>query len=173
QGKGRILASPTLLCRSGKEAEFLAGGEFPIRMMNLRMQDVVWKKYGVQMKVRPKADSSGRMSIALDIEVSTIDGSRGVDGIPAMLTNRMSSHFDLSKPQTIALSGLIKNEESNRQAGLPLLSRIPVLGALFSSRDFQENRSELIIFVRPSIVKENSGPTITPNRPHLGELNHD
>lgn len=172
QGKGRILASPSLLCRSGKEAEFLAGGEFPIKIMNQRMQDVVWKKYGVLLKVRPKADSSGRMSIALDVEVSTIDGSRTVDGIPGLLTNRISSHFDLLKSQTIALSGLIKNEDGRSSSGLPLLQRIPVLGALFSSKEFSENRTELVIFVRPSIFREGETQSETTTLSHLGEVRH-
>lgn len=172
QGHGKILASPNLLCRSGKEAEFLAGGEFPIKISNFKMQDVVWKKYGIVLKVRPKADSSGRMSIALETEVSTIDPSRSIEGLPGLLTNRISSHFDLSQTQTIALSGLIKNEEGKSVEGLPLLSRVPVLGALFSSRDFKENRTELVILVRPSIMREHTGPGETQAR-HLGGLAHD
>jgi pilus assembly protein CpaC len=173
QGKGKILASPSLLCRSGKAAEFLAGGEFPIKIMNMHTRDVVWKKYGVLLKVRPTADSSGRMSIALDVEVSTIDGANTVDGIPGLLTNRISSHFDLAKSQTIALSGLIKNEESNASSGLPLMARIPVLGALFSSKEFRENRTELVIFVRPSIVKEGESLAGSISPAHIGEVNHD
>ncbi|WP_413288896.1 pilus assembly protein [Bdellovibrio sp. HCB337] len=171
QGHGKILASPNLLCRSGKEAEFLAGGEFPIKIANYKTQDVVWKKYGIVLKVRPKADSSGRMSIALETEVSTIDPSRTVEGIPGLLTNRISSHFDLSQSQTIALSGLIKNEEGKSVEGLPALSRIPVLGALFSSRDFKENRTELVILVRPSIMRENV-PVGSQAR-HLGDISRD
>jgi len=171
QGQGKILASPSLLCRSGKEAEFLAGGEFPIKIMNLKMQDVIWKKYGVQLKVRPKADLSGRMSIGLDIEVSTIDDSRTVDGVPGILTNKISSQFDLAKSQTIALSGLIKNETGKSNQGLPLLGRIPVLGALFSSKDFRENRTELVIFVRPSIISESKNNL--PHFGHLGEVSGD
>lgn len=170
-GQGKILASPNLLCRSGKEAEFLAGGEFPIKITNYKAQDVVWKKYGIVLKVRPKADSSGRMSIALETEVSTIDPSRTVEGIPGLLTNRVSSHFDLSQSQTIALSGLIKNEEGKSVEGLPALSRLPILGALFSSRDFKENRTELVILVRPSIMRENA-PLVVPAR-HIGDISRD
>ncbi len=173
QGLGRILASPNLLCRSGKEAEFLAGGEFPIKLINFKTQDVIWKKYGVLLKIKPKADSSGRMSIAIETEVSTIDNSRTVEGIPGLLTNRISSHFDLTKPQTIVLSGLIKNEEGNSTEGLPLLSRIPILGALFSSRDFKENRTELVILVRPDIMKEDSMVPLAERPHHLGDLSHE
>lgn len=155
KGQGKILASPSLLCRSGKAAEFWAGGEFPIKILGYKAQGVLWKKYGIVLKVQPKADSSGRMSIALETEVSTIDSSKTVDGVPGLLTNKISSHFDLSSSKTIVLSGLIKSEEGKAVEGLPVLSRIPVLGALFSSRDFRENRTELIILVRPSVVNEN------------------
>lgn len=154
QGMGKILASPNIICRSGKEAEFLAGGEFPIKIMNYKAQDVLWKRYGILLRVKPKADSSGRISLSIETEVTTLDDSRTVDGIPGLLTNRVSSHFDLTRPQTIALSGLLKSEDGKSSEGLPFLSRIPVLGALFSSKDFRENRSELVIFVRPTLLKE-------------------
>jgi pilus assembly protein CpaC len=168
-GLGKVLASPNILCRSGKEAEFLAGGEFPIKVFNYEAQDVVWKRYGILLRVKPRADAAGRLSISLETEISTLDKSTAVDGIPGILTNRVSSHFDLSKPQTIALSGLLKNEDGNSTEGVPLLSRLPVIGALFSSKDFRENRSELIIFVRPSILKE--GESTSPT--HLSEGRKD
>lgn len=167
QGQGKILASPNILCRSGNEAEFLAGGEFPIKIMNYKIQDIVWKRYGILLRVKPKADSAGRMSISIETEVSTVDESRKVDDIPGILTNRVSSHFDLAKPQTIALSGLLKSEDGNSSEGLPLLSRLPVIGALFSSKDFKENRSELVIFVRPSILQEDEAQ---PLPQHLNTL---
>lgn len=154
RGLGKVLASPNIICRSGKEAEFLAGGEFPIKIMNYKMQDIVWKRYGILLRVKPQADSAGRISLSIETEVSTVDESRKVDDVPGILTNRVSSHFDLTKPQTIALSGLIKSEDSKSSEGLPLLSRLPILGPLFSSRDFKENRSELVIFVRPSLLEE-------------------
>lgn len=166
-GYGKVLASPNILCRSGKEAEFLAGGEFPIKIINYKTQDIVWKRYGILLKVRPKADSSGRISLSIETEVTTLDDSRKVDDIPGLLTNRVSSHFDLTRPQTIALSGLIKNEEGNSREGLPLLSRIPILGSLFSSKDFRENRSELVIFVRPTILNQEAQTAGEPA--HLNE----
>jgi pilus assembly protein CpaC len=151
-GQGKILASPNLICRSGKDAEFLAGGEFPIKVSNFKQQNVIWKKYGILLKVRPQADSLGQINIQIDTEVSSLDPSKAIDGIPGLITHKVSSHFDLKKPQTIVLSGLIRNEESKSSDGLPWLSRIPILGALFSSKDFKENRTELLIFVRPEIL---------------------
>lgn len=152
QGLGRVLAKPNLICRSGETAEFLAGGEFPIKIINERMHDVIWKKYGVLLRVKPKADSSGRMSLGIEAEVSSIDPSRTIDGIPGMFTNRVSSHFDLTSSRWILLSGLLKNEMGSASQGLPGLSQIPILGALFSSKDFKNNRSELMIFVKPELL---------------------
>lgn len=154
-GDLKVLASPTLLCRSGKEAEFLAGGEFPIKLSNFKSSEVAWKKYGVLLKIKPLADSYGRMSIAIETEVSTLNPKQQADGLPSLLTNRMTTHFDLEKSQTIALSGLIKNSTVKDSAGIPALKDLPVLGSLFSSRGFDEERSELMIFVTPDIAKPN------------------
>ena len=153
QGNIKILATPNLVCRSGKEAEFFAGGEFPIKLISHKNHDVVWKKYGIIMKVKPVIDSIGQMSIQIESEISSIDPSRSVDGIPALLTNRVSSFFDLIESKTIALSGLIRNETSQNSDGLPFLSRLPILGLLFSSKQFKENNSELVIFVTPKLMR--------------------
>ncbi len=155
-GLGKVLASPNILCKSGKEADFFAGGEFPIKIINMKIQEVIWKKYGIMMKIQPKADYSGKMSISIETEVSSLDTSHTVDGIPGLFTNKIQSHFDLSESRTIALSGLIKSEQGEASSGLPGLSHIPVLGSLFSSRDFRENRTELVVFVRPEVVSPGS-----------------
>jgi pilus assembly protein CpaC len=167
-GKGRVLASPNLICRSGKEAEFLAGGEFPIKVTNYKMQNVLWKKYGILLHVKPVADALGQISLQIDTEISTLDNSKAVDGVPGLITHKVSSYFDLRKPQTIALSGLIKNEEGSTTSGLPWLSRIPVFGKLFASEDFRESRSELVIFVRPEVIDLQSSPDSKPI--HLKEV---
>lgn len=155
-GLGRVLASPVLLCRSGKEAEFLAGGEFPIKIANFKHQDVIWKRYGVLLKIKPKADFSGRMSIGVTTEVSTIDSAQTVDGIPGLLTNRIETHFDLNGSKTIALSGLIKREWGDSTSGLPSLGSLPVLGPLFSSQDYRDNKTELVVFVTPEVMRPDS-----------------
>ncbi len=154
EGNIKVLASPTLICRSGKEAEFFAGGEFPIRVLNYKVNDIVWKKYGIGMKIKPVIDSIGQMSIQIESEVSSLDKSNSIDGIPGIHTHRVISHFDLIKSQTIALSGLLKNETGNSSEGLPFLSQIPVLGLLFSSKDYRESRTELVIFVTPELMKQ-------------------
>jgi pilus assembly protein CpaC len=150
-GLGNILASPNLLARSGAEAEFLAGGELPIRVSNHYVHDVVWKRHGIYLKIKPTADFYGRVSIELTTEVSLPD--KVYDDIPSLKTDRMSTHFDLAEPRTIVLSGLIRNNWDENTAGLPWLSRIPILGRLFSSKSYSAQRSELVVFVTPEIVK--------------------
>ena len=131
----------------------MAGGEFPIKLTSFGSSGVTWKNYGVLLKVKPLADSTGRMSIEIETEVSALDDANKVDGIPGLLTNRMKTHFDLSTSRTIALSGLIKNDLSRQTSGLPGLSSIPILGSLFSSTDFKDNQSELVIFVTPAVSR--------------------
>lgn len=151
-GDMTILASPNLICRSGKEASFFAGGEFPIRLTSLRQSSVQWKKYGINLSIKPLIDSAGQISLELETEISTLDKSREIDGIPAIHSHKVSSHFDLINSKTIALSGLVKNESGVSSEGLPYLSQIPVLGSLFSSKSFLENKTELLILVKPELM---------------------
>lgn len=166
-GNGKLLASPNIICRSGKEAEFLAGGEFPIKTRSKFGGDVVWKKYGILLKVNPKADSLGRMNIGIQSEVSSIDKSLSVDGIPAITTNKVSSFFDLTSSKMIALSGLLTDINGDNYSGVPFISRLPIIGTLFSSKDFLTKRTELMIFVKPSIMKMNED-----YEKHKNKINH-
>lgn len=152
EGDMKILASPNLLCRSGKSAEFFAGGEFPIKSSGFGHSQVLWKKYGIEMKIKPVIDSIGQMSVELETTVSSIDKSKSIDQIPALHSHKLMSHFDLAESKTIALSGLIKNESGESSEGLPYLSDLPILGSLFSSKDFLENRTELVILVTPKLM---------------------
>ncbi len=152
-GLGQILASPNLLARSGSEAEFLAGGELPIKVENRYVHEVVWKRHGIYLKIKPIADFSGKLSIELTTEVSIPD--KIYDGIPSLKSNKISTHFDLSEPQTIVLSGLIRNNWGENTDGLPYLSQIPVIGRLFGSKDYMSSKTELVIFVTPQIVNTN------------------
>ncbi len=157
-GEGRILASPNLLCRSGGEAEFLAGGEFPIRVGGFGRRNVEWKSHGVRLQFKPIADHSGRMSIELTAEVSLIDPGVSIDGVPGLKTNRIQSHFDLPQSRTLVLSGLLREQSGLSREGLPFLSQLPVLGPLFGSHNYLSEKSELIVFVTPELVAS-EGPS--------------
>lgn len=162
---GRVLANPKLLCRSGEVAHFVAGGEIPIKILSWRNSDVIWKRYGVILDITPKADLQEGISTKLITEVSLLDEAHKVDGIPGLLTNRIETHFDLRGSKTIALSGLIKSEIGKSSAGTPLLGEIPILGELFKSRDYKENRTELVVFVTPKVISPEAPPPAMPLSP--------
>ena len=159
-GQAQILASPNLLCRSGGEAKFHAGGEFPIRMISRHSRGVTWKEHGVVLNVKPRADFHGAISLEVHTQVSLLDQANAVDGIPALKSNTVKSHFDLPGRRTIALSGLLRQELGESREGLPYLSQIPVLGLLFSSQRFIKRQSELVIFVTPEIYSPESDEKI-------------
>lgn len=153
-GNGRILASPVLLAKSGSEANFFAGGEFPIKTKTRQTQTIIWKKYGIALKIKPLADPDGKISLDLTSEVSSIDSGEKIDGIPSLFSNNLSSHFDLHHSQTIVLSGLIKKVGGESLKQWPGIGDIPILGSLFTSRDYQEDKTELLVLVSPEIVTQ-------------------
>ncbi|MEY4617211.1 MAG: hypothetical protein RJB66_2171 [Pseudomonadota bacterium] len=153
KGHGKILAAPVLVTSSGSEADFFAGGEFPVKTKTKQTQTVQWKKYGISLKIKPKADPDGKLSIDLKSEISTIDPGEKVDGIPSLFTNSMNSHFDLEQAQSIALSGLIKKVGGETLKLWPGLGEIPIFGELFRSTEYQQDLTELLVLVTPSIMR--------------------
>lgn len=150
RGQGKVLAAPRLLCRSGRKASFMSGGEIPIRTGGLS-GEVIWKKHGILLEFQPTVDTSNLLHLNVQTEISSPDFATAVNGLPGFLTNRISTDFILKEPRPILISGLFKKDTRNNTQGLPWLSRIPILGVLFSSRDFQENLTELIILVSPKV----------------------
>ena len=161
QNKGRVLANPKLVCRSGEVAHFVAGGEIPIKIISWKNSDVIWKRYGVILDITPVADMNDGISTKISTEISLLDEAHKVDGIPGFLTNRIDTHFDLRGTKTIALSGLIKSEVGHNSSGIAALGEIPILGELFKSRDYQENKTELIIFVTPRVISPDNPPPVS------------
>lgn len=165
RGLGKILATPRILCRSGGEAEFHSGGEFPIPVTeyqsHYKSHNIIWKKHGIVLRFKPVADHQGRMSLHIYAELSVLSDQQA-GGVPALLINKIESQFDLSRPQTVALSGLIRQDWHRGKSGLPGLSQIPVLGALFGSQKFLNRRSELVVFVTPKIVPETAATVELP-----------
>lgn len=168
-GVGKVLASPSLLTRSGDSAEFLAGGEIPLRVTRYKSRQVSWHKYGVSLKVLPRADHRGYLDVDLSVEVSSPDPGLSSDGLPAFKSHSIKTHFNLKQKSTISLGGLIRNEQGESSSGWPGLSRIPILGYLFSSKEFLENRSEMMIFVTPEIVTSTEDKSLIERPPGHGD----
>ena len=155
-GDSNTIAKPKVICRSGGEARFLAGGEIPIRTSGFRTKGVVWKTYGVYLNFKPIANKTGEIKIQLETEISSIDPGQTIDGIPAFFTNKMSSEFNLVSTKTIALSGLTTHFQGKSQQGILFLQHIPILGRLFSSKGYRNRKTELLILVTPKVIYERS-----------------
>lgn len=155
-GRARILANPRLVCESGGSADFLAGGEIPIVIVTPETRTVEWKTYGIILKLEPKMDLGNRIRTQITAEISTVDHASGSANVPGFMTRRVTTFFSTPAGGTVMLSGLVKSDMAKDVTRLPLLGQIPILGELFKSRTFRENRSELAIFITPAEVKADS-----------------
>ena len=157
-GMLRILAEPTLTAISGESANFLAGGEFPIPVNGKDNEVTIeFKKFGVGLGFTPVVLSEGRISLKITTEVSDISNdvtvSLGVGvSIPSLNVRRAETTVELPSGGSIAMAGLIKDTTRADITGTPYLKNLPILGALFRSRDFQQNQSELVVIVTPYVV---------------------
>ena len=155
-GEAKTLASPKLLIRDGAETEFHAGGEIPFRIVKFREQDVIWKKYGILVRAGVSVDQRKNINLKLIVEVSQPNFAQYLDGLPSLQTTRLQIDLDVRNQQQVILSGLVHKIDGEHVSGLPWLSRLPLLGALFSSRDFQQSESELILIAKPLVTDPNS-----------------
>jgi len=153
-GRAKILANPRLVCESGERAEFLAGGEIPIVVITPETRTVEWKTYGIILRLGPIMDHDNRIRTQLTAEISTVDHGSGGSDVPGFLTRRVTTNFSTTTGETVMLSGLLKNEMAKDVTKVPLLGQIPILGELFKSRSFRENKTELAIFITPTEVRD-------------------
>ncbi|MEJ0062568.1 MAG: type II and III secretion system protein family protein [Alphaproteobacteria bacterium] len=158
EGLVTILAEPNLTASSGRTANFLAGGEFPIPISQGNQQiSVEFKRFGVSVDFTPIVLDSNRLSIEVRPEVSELTdiGSVVIDSIkiPALAIRRAETTVELASGQSFAIAGLFQNNGSNRIEQYPWLGDVPILGALFRASRFQRNESELVIIVTPYIVQ--------------------
>jgi pilus assembly protein CpaC len=155
-GTATILAQPTLSARSGARASFLAGGEFPYSVSSINGVTIVFKPYGIRLDIEPRVDHNGVIRAKIMSEVSDIDTSITTIGGPALRTRKTETEFNVMQGGTIVLSGLLKRDASTSLNKVPFLGDIPVLGALFRSKRFQNDETELVVFVTPVAVDRNT-----------------
>jgi len=157
-GLVKILAEPTLIALSGKSANFLAGGEFPVPVpQGLGSVAIEYKSFGVGLSFTPTVLSEHRLSINVVPEISELDFGTAVriEGfvVPGLSTRRASTVVELADGQSFAIAGLLRETVRDSVAKYPVLGEIPVLGMLFRSRQFQKNETELVIIITPHLVK--------------------
>lgn len=153
----RTLAEPTLTAISGESAKFLAGGEFPIPVADEDGKITIeFKPFGVGLGFTPVVMSEGRISLKINTEVSEISSELSITTdrivIPALNVRRAETTVELPSGGSLAMAGLIKDHLRADISGTPGLKNLPILGALFRSRDFQLNQTELVVIVTPYVV---------------------
>ena len=156
-GDALILAEPKLSSRSGGNAEFLAGGEIPIVTTgNLGSSNTEFKEFGIKLNISPLVDDENTIMAKVATEISAVDASNAVGGVPAFITRRTSTDVFMHDQETLVMSGLIDRDISENIEKIPLLGDIPVLGRLFSSTNWNNNKTELVIFVTPTVYDAKS-----------------
>lgn len=152
EGSAAVLAEPQLSTRSGTESTFLSGGEYPYTVQSIEGPHVEFKKYGISLQIKPLVDKDGFIRAEIKSEVSSIDPSVSTVSGPAIRTRRTETEFNVKSGQTIVLSGLLSRDMSTNFDKVPFLGDIPILGALFRSKRYMNNETELVVFVTPTVV---------------------
>lgn len=169
RGKGRELSRPKLLCLSGEEAKLTVGGEVPYLSASTTTSvgvtySIDYRPYGVILSMRPIVTSSGRIYIGLRAEVSDLDWDNGIQvsgiTVPAFTTRVAETVLNLKSGDVVFLAGLLKNQDSRTIDKLPALGNLPIIGALFRSKEFQNNQTELVISICPRVINPDQESTI-------------
>ncbi|MVW58847.1 type II and III secretion system protein family protein [Massilia sp. NEAU-DD11] len=166
-GLVRVLAEPNVMAISGQEGTFLVGGKFyiPVAQDNNRVT-LEEKEFGVGLRFTPTVLGGGRINLRVAPEVSELSregiglsatGFNGTAILPVVTTRRATTTVQLYDGQSFAIGGLIKSNLIANLKGLPVLGELPVLGALFRSADYQQDRTELVFVITAHLVKPLSG----------------
>jgi len=158
-----ILAEPNLIAVNGKEASFLAGGEFPFPVaqpsgQGLSTVTIQFREFGVHLKFTPVIQPNGYIHLRVVPEVSALDFANAVTvsgtTVPALSTRKADTEFELQDGQSFVIAGLMDNRVTNINSKIPWLGDLPVLGNLFKTTQNTNNKDELLIFVTPKILRE-------------------
>lgn len=153
RGDAVTIAEPVLTVVNGGSAKFLSGGEIPYSTVSSNGQvNVEFKEYGIKLDIIPRASRDGNIYTEIKSELSRPDPGLMVDGIPALLSRKTESQMNVISGQTIVLAGLLSANTSKTKDGLPWISNIPYIGSLFGSTNYEDDITELVLFVTPEIV---------------------
>jgi pilus assembly protein CpaC len=172
-GVVRTLAEPNLTAISGESATFIAGGEFPIPAgyscdptTHVCTTQISFKKFGISLNFTPVVLTEGRISLRVMTEVSEISNDNSITlsqsvtatsvnslTIPSIRTRRAETTLEIPSGGSMAMAGLIQEQTKQAVSGFPGLAQVPVLGALFRSRDYVNSQTELMVLVTPYVVR--------------------
>ncbi len=164
ENNGRILARPNIMAASGEEAQIVVGGEIPIVKYDGESAGVEFKPYGIVLKVTPTIIRDA-VQLSVKTEISEIDSANGttvtlasdktqvVYSVPAFLSRKASTIVNMKDRDTLIMAGLLKQKNTKVISRIPGIFRLPIIGELFKSKDFTDNKTELVITITPEVVK--------------------
>lgn len=158
RGFFQSLAEPNLIAYNGQKASFLAGGEFPVPVIQGISNQVTidWKEFGVRLEFTPTI-AGDVIRLHVKPEVSSLDFNNGLTlsgfRIPSLITRRAETEVELRDGQSFAIAGLLNNLSQENAAAVPWLSSIPIIGNLFKSKANSAERTELLVLITPQLVR--------------------
>ncbi|HUK26142.1 MAG TPA: type II and III secretion system protein family protein [Terriglobales bacterium] len=169
----QILAEPNLIAVNGKEASFLAGGQFPFPVVQpgtgITAVTIQFKDFGVDLKFTPTIMPNGSIYLKVAPEVSTLDFTNGLTisgfNVPALSTRRAETEFELQDGQSFVIAGLMDNRVTDISNKFPLLGDLPIIGTFFKSKSAQKSRTELMVLCTVHKISPNVQPPELPHQP--------
>src|SRR6266705_1870748 len=160
----QVVAEKNLIAVNGKEASFLAGGEFPFPVVQpdngVNAITIQFREFGVRLKFTPVITPSGNIHLKVIPEVSTLDFANGLTisgfNVPALSTRRADTEFELQDGQSFVIAGLMDNRVTSIANKIPGLGDIPILGNLFKSKSFQKSKGELMVLCTARRISANA-----------------
>ena len=171
KGYFQSLAEPNLIAYNGQQASFLAGGEFPVPVVQGAAGTVTveWKEFGVRLTFTPTI-AGDVIRLKVKPEVSSLDFNNGVTlqgfRIPSLITRRAETEVELRDGQSFAIAGLLQNTAQEDGSSIPILGSIPIIGALFRSKADRKDQTELMVLITPQLVRP-LDPDEVPTLPTL------
>ena len=168
-GFAKVLSQPNVTTISGEKATILVGGEIPVPVaVEGNRITVEWKEYGIRLAIAPEAGEEGLITGKVSAEVSSIDFSSSYkinigNGlvIPPLKSRKSETMIAMPSGQVMAIGGLISSEETKSVAKIPLLAELPIIGQLFRSTSFTNNKTEVVILITPTIVDSGAAPVVS------------
>ena len=169
----QILAEPNLIAVNGKEASFLAGGQFPFPIVQpgqgFTAVTIAFKEFGVRLQFTPVIMPNGNIHLKVAPEVSTLDFANAltISGftVPALATRKAETEFELQDGQSFVIAGLMDNRLTNVTNKFPGLGDIPIIGNLFKSKNMQRSNSELVVLCTVQRISPNAQNPALPKNP--------
>jgi pilus assembly protein CpaC len=173
EGVVEVLAEPNLLAMDGRQASFLAGGQYPYPMVQgtsaggAGAVTIMFKEYGVRLNFIPTITPRGTIRLQVAPEVSALDFSNAIQisgfNVPALTTRKVNTEVELGDGQTFVIGGLLDNRETETFEKIPFIGDIPILGKFFQSKSINRTNTELIVLVTPELVAPIAAGAATPS----------